>query len=515
MGAGSGRPVGALTVSEGDCDGVGAGFLVGGQAAESCHVRAELIIQAAVGDQPVRTVRVRPVDGLAVGELLRIHAVTQRVLGANRVAVEGTILIPEVTDAGANINGAGRGGHHVRILSGAIFCRTLLNRAVLAVRPVAVHSLRVLRQNLQIVHGAGEEVRVTHERARIGELPNVVAAPTRRNCTDHGRVACQVQWQNAELLRTHALRPPGGCGVHHRVATGQRTVGVHEVAGPGGQLRRGHVEAGVAVGGVGIELDVQQAGQGLAVGSPRATILHEVACLIGTRGGAGVCEVVGATHHADLCRTVVLLTEVGVGVVAALGRLHVGEAGTCGVGARPVHVLLVRGDVHTEGAAGGGPRGAALCQRLTGCQCLTGCQTPTSSQALRGALGCGNTAQSCGRSGGDGAGACVRGAQAFALARTHGGVGAFDQGCIRGGSVGELLVGCAEVDLCGCAHAGGGEGCGNGGEGCGDQGERTCGRHDGAGCRGVRGSLEFLHRFCLCLRGGCVDVALCGGFWHE
>ena len=119
---------------------------------------------------------------------------------------------------------------------------------------------------------------------------------------------------------------------------------------------------------------------------------------------------VGATHHADLCRTVVLLTEVGVGVVAALGRLHVGEAGTCGVGARPVHVLLVRGDVHTEGAAGGGPRGAALCQ------CLTGCH------ALRGALGRGNTAQGRGRSGGGGAGSRVGGAQAFALARTHGGV---------------------------------------------------------------------------------------------
>ena len=298
VGAGSGRPVGTLTVGERDRDGVGAGFLVGGQAAESCHVRAELMIQAAVGDQPVRTVRVRPVDGLAVGELLRIHAVGQGVLGTDRVAVEGAVLIPEVTDAGANINGTGRGGHHVRILCRTVFCRTVFHSAVLAVRPVAVHSLRVLRQNLQIVHGAGEEVRVTHERARIGELPNVVAAPTRRNRTDHGRVACQVQWQNAELLRTHALRPPGGCGVHHRVATGQRTVGVHEVAGPGGQLCRGHVEAGVAVGGVGVELDVQQAGQGLAVGSPRATILHEVACLIGTRGGAGVCEVVGAAHHA-------------------------------------------------------------------------------------------------------------------------------------------------------------------------------------------------------------------------
>ena len=437
---------------------------------------------------------------------------TQRVLGANRVAVEGTILIPEVTDAGANINGTGRGSHHVRILSGAIFCRTVFHSAVLAVRPVAVHSLRVLRQNLQIVHGAGEEVRVTHERARIGELPNVVAAPTRRNCADHGGVARQVQRQGAELLRTHALRPPGGCGVHHRVATSQRTVGVHEVAGPSGQLRRGHVVAGVAVGGVGVELDVQQAGQGLAVGSPRATILHEVACLIGTRGGAGVCEVVGAAHHADLRRAVVLLTEVGVGVVGALGCLHVGEAGTCGVGARPVHVLLVRGDIHAEGAAARGPCGAALCQRLTGCQCLTGCRSSTSSQTLRGALGRGNTAQSCGRSGGGGSGACVRGAQSFALARTHGGVGAFDQGCIRGGGVAELLVGCAEVDLCGCARAGGGEGCGNGGEGCGDEGECTCGRHDGAGCRGACGSLEFLHRFCLCLRGGCVDVALCGGF---
>ena len=125
---------------------------------------------------------------------------------------------------------------------------------------------------------------------------------------------------------------------------------------------------------------------------------------------------VGATHHADLCRTVVLLTEVGVGVVAALGRLHVGEAGTCGVGARPVHVLLVRGDVHTEGAAGGGPRGAALSQGLTGCR------SSTSRQTLRGALGRGNTAQGRGRSGGGGAGSRVGGAQAFALARTHGGV---------------------------------------------------------------------------------------------
>ena len=214
-------PVATLTVGEGDRDGVGAGFLVGGQAAESCHVRAELIIQAAVGDQPVRTVRVRPVDGLAVGELLRIHAVTQRVLGANRVAVEGAILIPVAADAGANINGTGRGGHHVRILYRAVFCRTVFRCAILTVRPVAVHRIGVIRQNLQTVHGAGEEVRITHERTRIGELPNVVAAPTRRNRTDHGGVACQVQRQSAELRRTHALRPPGGCGVHHRGATGQ------------------------------------------------------------------------------------------------------------------------------------------------------------------------------------------------------------------------------------------------------------------------------------------------------
>ena len=185
-------PVGALTVGEGYRDGVGAGFLVGGQTAESRNIRAELLVQAAVGDQPVRAVGVRPVDGLAVGELLRVHAVGQGVLGANRVAVEGTILIPEVTDAGANINGTGRGGHHVRILYRAVFCRTVFRCAILAVRPVAVHRVGVLCQNLQIVHGAGEEVRVTHERARVSELPNVVAAPTRRNRTDHGRVACQV-----------------------------------------------------------------------------------------------------------------------------------------------------------------------------------------------------------------------------------------------------------------------------------------------------------------------------------
>ena len=178
VGAGSGRPVAALTVGEGDRHGVGSGFLVGGQAAESCHVGAELLIQAAVGDQPVRAVGVRPVDGLVVGELLRVHAVTQGVFGANRVAVEGAVLIPEATDAGTNINRAGRSGHHIRILT---------------VRPIAVYRVGVLRQNLQIVHGAGEEVRVTHERAGVGELPNVVAAPTRRNCTDHGRVACQVQ----------------------------------------------------------------------------------------------------------------------------------------------------------------------------------------------------------------------------------------------------------------------------------------------------------------------------------
>lgn len=88
----------------------------------------------------------------------------QGVLGANRVAVEGAVLIPEVANAGANINGAGRGGHQVRILSGAVFYRTLLNYAVLTVRPVAVHCVGILCQNLQIVHGAGEEIRVTHER---------------------------------------------------------------------------------------------------------------------------------------------------------------------------------------------------------------------------------------------------------------------------------------------------------------------------------------------------------------
>ena len=217
---------------------------------------------------------------------------------------------------------------------------------------------------------------------------------------------------------------------------------------------------------------------------------------------------VGAAHHADLCRTVVLLSEVGVGVVATLGRLHVGEAGTCGVGARPVHVPLMRGDVHAEGTAGGGPCGSALSQGLTGCQ------TPTCSQTLRGALGRGNTAQGRGGSGGGGAGSRVGGAQAFALARAHGGVGAFDQRCIRGGGVAELLVGGTEVDLCGCARAGGGEGSGNGGERGGDEGECTCGHHDGAGCRSARGSLEFLHRLCLCLRGGCSDVALCRGSRH-
>lgn len=26
---------------------------------------------------------------------------------------------------------------------------------------------------------------------------------------------------------------------------------------------------------------------------------------------------------------------------------------------------------------------------------------------------------------------------------------------------------------------------------------------------------SFFIDFCLCLRGGCVDAALCGGFWHE
>ena len=170
-----------------------------------------------------------------------------------------------------------------------------------------------------------------------------------------------MQRQSAELRRTHALRPPGSCGVHHRGAAGQRTVGLHKVAGPGGQLRRGHVVAGVAVGRVGVEFDVQQTGQGLAVGTPAAAVLHEVARLIGTRRGTGVRKVVGAAHHADPCRAVVLLSEVGVGVVAPLGCLHVGEAGASGVGARPVHVLLVRGDVHAEGTAGGSPRGAALC----------------------------------------------------------------------------------------------------------------------------------------------------------
>ena len=183
-------PVATLTVGEGDCDGVGAGFLVGGQTAESCNIRAELLVQAAVGDQPVRAVGVRPVDGLAVGELLRVHTVAEVVFGADRVAVEGAVAVPVVADTGANVNGAGRGGHHVRILT---------------VRPVAVHRVGVLCQNLQIVHGAGEEVRVTHERARVSELPNVVAAPSCRNCTDHGRVARQVQRQRAELLRTHAV----------------------------------------------------------------------------------------------------------------------------------------------------------------------------------------------------------------------------------------------------------------------------------------------------------------------
>ena len=165
--------------------------------------------------------------------------------------------------------------------------------------PVAVFCLRVLRQNLQIFEATGEEVGVTHERARVGELPDVVAVPACRNTTHDGGVAGQVQRQGTEFLGAHALGPPGGCGVHHGRAAGQGTVGVHEVADPGGQLCRGHVVAGVAVGGVGVELDVQQAGQGLPVVGPAAAVLYKVAGLIGAGGSAGVSEVVGAAHHTD------------------------------------------------------------------------------------------------------------------------------------------------------------------------------------------------------------------------
>lgn len=311
------------------------------------------MIEAAVGHHPVGPVRVRPVDGLAVAELLGVHAVAQAIFAADRVAVEASVTVPGHANAGANINRTGRGDDHVRVLG-----------RLVVLGPVAVFSLRVLRQNLQVLDAAGEEVRVTHERARVGELPDVVTVPAGGNTTHDRGVAGQVQRQGAKLLRAHALGPPGGCGVHHGRATGQRAVGVHEVADPGGQLRRGHVVAGVAVGGVGVELDVQQARESLAVVGPAAAVLHEVAGLIGTGGGAGVGEVVGAVHHANGGRAAVLLTEVGVGVVRALGGLHVGESGTGRPGACPVHVLLVRGDVHAEGATAGGPGGAARGQRL-------------------------------------------------------------------------------------------------------------------------------------------------------
>ena len=143
--------------------------------------------------------------------------------------------------------------------------------------------------------------------------------------------------------------------------TGSRAV--HEVADPGDHPARGLAEAGVAVR---VPLDVEDTGQGAAVAGPAAAVVDEVVGLGCSIGGVRGREVVRPADHAHVVGAVVLLGEVGVGVVRPLGGLHIGPLDPAGPQGRPGDVALVAGDVDAlrlgGQGAGGDAVGAVVCR---------------------------------------------------------------------------------------------------------------------------------------------------------
>src|SRR5690606_32980551 len=195
------------------------------------------------------------------------------------------------------------------------------------------------------VDGAVEAVVVADGRAGRGVLPHRVGAPAGGQFAHGGGVPGDPQRGRGGEARVvaGALLPPARRRVDHGVACGARPVAVQEVADPS------HHPAGrlaVACVAVRVPLDVERARQGPAVGTPAAAVVDEVVRLGGAARGVGGREVVGAADHAHVVGAVVLLPEVGVAVVRALGGLDEGPFHSAVPQRLPGDVALVAGDVH-------------------------------------------------------------------------------------------------------------------------------------------------------------------------
>ncbi len=193
--------------------------------------------------------------------------------------------------------------------------------------------------------GPVEPVVVAHDRPGRGVLPHRVVRPAGRQRAHRRGVPGDPQRvvRREAAVVAGALGPPAGGRVDHGVPARAGLVRVQEVADPGDHLA---LRLAVAGGPVRVPLDVQRAGQRLAVAGPAAAVVDEVVRLGGAGRGVRGGEVVGAADHADVVRAVVLLGEVGVAVVRPLGGLDVGPLDAAVPEVRPGDVALVAGDVH-------------------------------------------------------------------------------------------------------------------------------------------------------------------------
>ena len=146
-----------------------------------------------------------------------------------------------------------------------------------------------------------------------------------------------------------ARLPPVRRRVDDRPAAGQRLVLGDEARQPGDHRALAQAVAGRAVR---VVLDVERAGQRLAVGGPRAAVRREPVRLRGAGRAVGQAEVVRAADEPDVVRAVVLLREVRVDVARPLGRLDVGEPRAVRGHRRPVDVALPTAHVEPRQARG-------------------------------------------------------------------------------------------------------------------------------------------------------------------
>ena len=186
-----------------------------------------------------------------------------------------------------------------------------------------------------------EEIRISNERTFRRELPDIVIAPSCWHRTRVVIVICQMQKMITELCCTYALSPPVIGGVDHRVSTSETAIGFHEITNPSSEIGAAHVVAGVAKTWIWVIFNVEQTRHRDSVVSPPTAVSDEIACLLSTRSRTRVSEMIGATNHARLCGTVVLLSKVRVSVIVTLCCFCVCKTGPHIICTVPVYISLV------------------------------------------------------------------------------------------------------------------------------------------------------------------------------